>query len=101
MAMSICGREISLVVFFIALCSLIAPFQLIDFIALDGYLIRDNGVAYVSSQPWWIGLPAIFAWIATLIWILFEFPVGQSNDQLPSPHGPDRRANSLEASTSD
>jgi hypothetical protein len=32
---------------------------------------------------------------------LFEFPVGQSNDQLPSPHGLDRRANPLEASTSD
>lgn len=79
MPMSMCRRVMLLLVLFIALFSLIAPFQLLDFIASDGYLIRDKGLVYVSSQPWWIGLPAIFAWIATLIWLVFEFPVGQSN----------------------
>jgi len=74
-----CLRAMLVLVLFIALFSLIAPFQLLNFIAADGYAIGDKGLAYVSSQPWWIGLPAIFAWIATLIWILFEFPVGRSN----------------------
>ena len=50
--MSMCLRAMLVLVLFIALFSLIAPFQLLNFIAADGYAIGDKGLAYVSSQPW-------------------------------------------------
>ena len=62
----------------VALFNLTAPLYLLDFIAADRDVFWDNGSAYVSTQPWWIGWPAALAWITTLIRILLEFPNRQS-----------------------
>jgi len=70
-------------VLFTALFGLITPFPLIDFIFAHGGAIWDNGSGYGSTQPWWIGLPTALAWIATIVWLLLEFPARQ----VPSREG--------------
>ena len=78
----------------VALFNLIAPLYLLDFIAADRDVFWDKGSAYALRQPWWIGWPAILAWIATFIWILLEFP-NRYRDAFARRH--DQRADALEA----
>jgi len=71
-----------MLVLFTALFGLSAPLPLIDFIFAHVGAIWDNGSAYESTQPWWIGLPTALAWIATMVWLLLEFPARQVHSRV-------------------
>ena len=78
--MATCRQTMLVLILLVALFNLIAPLYLLDFIVADRDVFWDKGSAYAFRQPWWIGWPAVLAWIGTLIWILLEFPNRQSTE---------------------
>jgi hypothetical protein len=72
--MSWCRAILILVILIVSFgaTSALAVYEFI-FMGSEG-VVWDGNQVYVSSQPWWIGLPSVLAWSALFLWLLLEMP---------------------------
>lgn len=73
-------RHVIWVIVLVSLLGAISPYLPHEVIFENGHGLQGQGSAYVSTQPWWINLPAIFVGIATLVWV---GSVGAMSRRLP------------------
>jgi len=81
-------RHVIWVIVLVALLGAVSPYSPHEMIFVNGHGLQDHGSAYVSTQPWWIYLPAIFVGIATLAWV---GSVGTLSHWLPHASHPGTR----------